>query len=358
MARRGPDRRSPKEHPPGRRCAACRRPWVLIAATLVPALLAGHAQSTTTGGLDGVVTDAQGRVIPGVRVVAKSSATSKERTATTDAAGSFQIGDLDPETYTIQATTANFAPWLAPSVTIEVGRITTLAPHLAIAGHSETVLVQSEAPGLETSSAAISTNFSNTALENLPSNGCRWSNFALLAAGVTPDQNGDGLLSFRGINVLLNNNTIDGVDNNQAFFSEERGRTRIGYSTTQAAVQEFQVNTSNYAAEYGRAAGGVVNTVTRSGGNQFHGQAFFFDESLYHTHPASARRRLYDNALPPDRLAQTVGSRSRRTHPARQALLVFCLRSIPAKFSRHRAHRRCALGNRAGALRHTLRARA
>ncbi len=77
--------------------------------------------------------------------------------------------------------------------------------------------------------------------------------------------------------MLLNNNTIDGVDNNQAFFSEERGRTRIGYSTTQAAVQEFQVNTSNYAAEYGRAAGGVVNTVTRSGGNQFHGQAFFFD---------------------------------------------------------------------------------
>ena len=130
---------------------------------------------------------------------------------------------------------------------------------------------------MDTSSAAITTNLSNTTLENLPSNGRRWSNFALLAAGVTPDQNGDGLLSFRGISVLLNNNTIDGVDNNQAFFSEERGRTRIGYSTTQAAVQEFQVNTSNYAAEYGRAAGGVVNTVTRSGGNQFHGQAFFFD---------------------------------------------------------------------------------
>lgn len=76
---------------------------------------------------------------------------------------------------------------------------------------------------------------------------------------------------------MLNNNTLDGADNNQAFFSEERGRTRIGYSTTQAAIREFQVNTSNYSAEYGRAAGGVVNTVTKSGGNEVHGQLFFYD---------------------------------------------------------------------------------
>ena len=169
---------------------------------------------------------------------------------------------------------------------------------------------------LETSSAAITTNLSNTTLENLPSNGRRWSNFALLAAGVTPDQNGNGLLSFRGISVLLNNNTIDGVDNNQAFFSEERGRTRIGYSTTQAAVQEFQVNTSNYAAEYGRAAGGVVNTVTRSGGNQFHGQAFFYDRDndWGATNPYTtltqrlARRQLFDHTLSSRRTGASNGA--------------------------------------------------
>ncbi len=254
-----------------------RRSWLLAAILVVPCQLAGNAQSNTTGGLAGTITDAQGRVVPGVRVVARCGATGKERTVTADAAGSFRIADLDPDTYAVEVSAAHFAPWHAASVAIEVGRITTLAPHLAVAGQSETVLVRSEIPGLETSSAAITMNLSNTTLENLPSNGRRWSNFALLAAGVTPDQSGSGLLSFRGISVLLNNNTIDGVDNNQAFFSEERGRTRIGYSTTQAAVQEFQVNTSNYAAEYGRAAGGVVNTVTRSGGNQFHGQAFFYD---------------------------------------------------------------------------------
>src|SRR6202000_2568448 len=95
-----------------------------------------------------------------------------------------------------------------------------------------------------------------------------------LAPGVTPDQNGYGLLSFRGMSTLLNNNTVDGADNNQAFFSEERGRTRIGYSTPKAAVEEFQVNTSNYSAEYGRSAGGVVNTVTKSGTNQIHGEVY------------------------------------------------------------------------------------
>ena len=77
--------------------------------------------------------------------------------------------------------------------------------------------------------------------------------------------NGYGLLSFRGQSTLLNNVTIDGTDDNQAYFSEERGRTRAGYSTIKAAVQEFQVNTSNYSVEYGRSAGGIVNSVTKSG---------------------------------------------------------------------------------------------
>src|SRR5437899_8632572 len=117
-----------------------------------------------------------------------------------------------------------------------------------------------------------------TSINELPSNGARWSNFALLTPGTVPDAN-FGLISFRGISGLLNNNTIDGGDNNQAFFSEERGRTRINYVVSQRAIREFQVNTSNYSAEYGRAAGGVTNAVTKSGTNQFHGAAFFYDRN-------------------------------------------------------------------------------
>jgi hypothetical protein len=116
-----------------------------------------------------------------------------------------------------------------------------------------------------------------SSISNLPINGGRWSNFVLLTPGAVNDINGFGLISFRGMSTLLNNNTIDGGDNNQAFFSEERGRTRVGYSSAKAAVQEFQVNTSNYSAEYGRSAGAVVNTVTKSGTNQYHGEVYYYD---------------------------------------------------------------------------------
>ena len=93
----------------------------------------------------------------------------------------------------------------------------------------------------------------------------------LLTPGVVPDGN-FGLLSFRGISGLLNNNTVDGGDNNRLSYAEERGRTRIRYVVSQSSIREFQVNTSNYSAEYGRAAGGVVNSVTKSGTNEFHGR--------------------------------------------------------------------------------------
>jgi hypothetical protein len=135
-----------------------------------------------------------------------------------------------------------------------------------------------EAPVLVTDRADFTTNINSTSLENLPMNGRRWSFYALSTPGAVGD-GGFGLVSFRGISGLLNNNTVDGADNNQAFFSEERGRTRISYSTSEASIQEFQVNTSNYSAEYGRAAGGVVNAVTKGGTNQIHGQAFWYDRN-------------------------------------------------------------------------------
>ena len=114
-----------------------------------------------------------------------------------------------------------------------------------------------------------------TAISNLPINGRRWENFVLLGPAVTND-GGFGLVSYRGISGLYNNNTVDGADNNQAFFSEARGRTRTSYSISQAAIKEFQVGISNFSAEFGRAAGGTVNAVTKSGTNRSRGEAFYF----------------------------------------------------------------------------------
>ncbi len=235
------------------------------------------AQSTTAGAISGLVEDAQSRVIPSVRIVATAATTSLARETLSDATGAFRLPELAPGVYALEINGAGFAPWRNASVLVEVGRLTDVTARLAVGGPQQTVEVNGDTPRLDRTSAAIATNLDLATLDGLPSNGRRWSNFALQTEGTNPDQNGYGLVSFRGISVLLNNNTVDGADNNQAFFSEERGRTRIGYSTTQAAVQEFQVNTSNYSAEYGRAAGGVVNTVTRSGGNVLHGQAFFYD---------------------------------------------------------------------------------
>src|SRR4030095_11055070 len=133
----------------------------------------------------------------------------------------------------------------------------------------------SEAPVINTSQQDFSTNLNQTSINELPVNGRRWSNFAILTPGATPDGN-FGLISFRGISGLLNNSTVDGGDNNQAFFSEERGRTRSAYSISQGAIREFQVNTSNFSAEYGRSAGGVINAITKSGSNEFHGSGFWY----------------------------------------------------------------------------------
>src|SRR5207302_10407850 len=117
-----------------------------------------------------------------------------------------------------------------------------------IQGQLVTVEIKSEAPVINTTQQDFSSNVNQTAINELPINGRRWSNFVILTPGVVPDGS-FGLLSFRGISGLLNNNTVDGGDNNQAFFAEERGRTRLPYSVSQSAIREFQVNTSNYSAE-------------------------------------------------------------------------------------------------------------
>src|SRR5207244_1033163 len=120
-----------------------------------------------------------------------------------------------------------------------------------------------------------SSYISEKEIENLPINGRRFTDFVLLTPATSTDGT-FGLISYRGISGLYNNNMIDGADNNQAFFSEARGRTRISYTISQATIKEFQVGTSNYSAEFGRAAGGMVNSITKSGTNTIHGEAFYF----------------------------------------------------------------------------------
>ncbi len=231
------------------------------------------AQSTVTGGIRGTVTDPQRAIVPNATVTATNVGTNKVETVTSDENGTFVINNLQPGTYNVVVNQSGFGDFTAQGAIVEVGQVTTLEATLAIAGQSATVEVTADAPVINTNSNDFATNINQTSINELPINGRRASNFVLLTPATVPDGN-FGLISFRGISGLLNNSTVDGGDNNQAFQSEERGRTRIGYVISQSAIREFQVNTSNYSAEYGRSAGGVVNTVTKSGTNEFSGELF------------------------------------------------------------------------------------
>jgi hypothetical protein len=237
------------------------------------------AQSTTDGAIGGTVYDASGAVVPNAQVAVHNNGTNAELTVTTDASGNYRVTRLQPGLYRVTVSAQGFSTVKADPVTVQVGTVTEFSPRLAVGNVAATVEVTSEAQQVNTTSADFSPVLNQVSIENLPINGGRWSNFSLLTPGVVNNLSGFGLVSFRGISTLLNNNTVDGADNNQAFFSEERGRTRIGYSTPKVAVQEFQVNTSNYSAEYGRSAGGVVNTVTKSGTNAVHGDVYFYDRN-------------------------------------------------------------------------------
>ncbi len=235
------------------------------------------AQSTTEGAIAATVQDASGAVVSGATVTLRNVGTNAMVTLTTDASGYFKAPQLAPGTYAVNIQAAGYGEYKATGVAVTVGSLTELHPSLATGTTVESVQVTGDTPVLQFESPEISETITAKEIVDLPLNGGRWSDLALLTPAAVSDANGFGLIVFRGISPLMNNVEIDGADDNQAFFSEERGRTREGYSTSQIGIAEFQVNTGVYSAEYGRAVGGVINSVTKSGTNALHGQAYFLD---------------------------------------------------------------------------------
>jgi hypothetical protein len=248
-----------------------------LSTLLMLAGLSVHAQSDVFGAIGGIVTDQQKMSVPGASITATNLATSRVAPAEkSDTNGRFLVSNLTPGVYSVEITAANFTSYKQEKVIVEVGLTTNIAIQMGVAGKVETVNVTAEAPVINTESNEFGANLNKSDIDNLPLNIRRWSQFALLTPGAVQDGT-FGDVSFRGISGLLNNVTVDGADDNQAYFAEEKGRTRIAYSTSANAVQEFQVNTSDYSAEYGRSAGGVVNAVTKSGSNTLHGTAFYYN---------------------------------------------------------------------------------
>jgi len=250
-----------------------------LLAPLVMFLCApAFAQTGGAAAISGVVHDPSGSVVPNAKVVISSVALGQVRSIETNSAGVFTAPALVPSPgYSVIVTAAGFSPKETKDINLQVGQNLNLTIDLTVAASATQVEVSSAAELIDDQKTDVSTAIGQQQITELPINGRRVDSFVLLTPGVTNDSY-FGLLSFRGV---AGNNSflVDGNDNTEQFYDENAGRTRITSQISQDAVQEFQVVSDNYSAEYGRAMGGVVNTVTKSGTNDLHGTGFYFFRS-------------------------------------------------------------------------------
>src|SRR5215469_3790422 len=243
-------------------------------AILMPAALVAQSAGGVSG-ISGTVHDASGGVVSNAKVVISSTGQGQLRTIETNGSGVFAAPGLVPGPgYQVNVTAPGFSPYEAKDLVLQVGQNMDLNVALAVGQTTTSVEVSAAAQLVEDTKTDVSQVVDTQSIMNLPINGRRVDSFVLNTPGVTNDGY-FGLLTFRGVE---GNNSflLDGNDNTEQFYDENAGRTRIASQISADAVQEFQVVSANFSAEYGRAMGGVVNTVTKSGANQFHGGAFYF----------------------------------------------------------------------------------
>src|SRR5262245_41494947 len=235
-----------------------------------------YAQAVAgSGAVSGTVRDATGAIIPGAMVVVANDAKGIKRSTLTTEAGIFAVPALVPASgYSLTVSLQGFRSWEAKDFEVRVGQTLDFPVTLEVAGATAEVTVSAGAPLLETTKSGVTEVVTQEQIDNLPINGRRVDSFVLLTPAVVPDGT-FGLLSFRGI-AMGNAFLTDGNDTKNSFYNENAGRTRISTQLSQDAVQEFQVLSDGFSAEFGRAMGGVVNTVTRSGGNDVHGTGYWF----------------------------------------------------------------------------------
>src|SRR5882672_9530106 len=249
-------------------------------ASLAILLLLGGFSATAfaqggTGTITGTVIDPKGLSVPDAKVSVLNTETGIDRSLATTDAGVYTATFLQPGHYQVSVAKEGFSTWVRKDLTLQVGQTLTIDAPLTVGTSVSQVTVTGEAPLIEPDRTEQSQTVTQNQVDGLPMVARRWENFVLLTPAVTTDGT-SGLSSFRGISGLYNGNSVDGANNTQAFFSEARGRAIIvSYVYSADSINEFQVSNSNYSAEYGQAAGGVVNAATKSGTSQWHGDLFY-----------------------------------------------------------------------------------
>lgn len=254
----------------------------LVALAMFLALAASAAAQTETGRITGVVTDATGGILPGATVTAKSSGTGATRELTTDSAGQYVFANLPPGPYEISASLTGFNPANA-KVTVTVGGAVAIDLKMDIAGTKENVNVVAEVPRINTTNGEVATTINETQIRELPTITRNVYDLVAVAGNVSGGKVADGeewTGTTRGTGYAINgqrasstNILLDGSANNNEF------DTTVGQQVPLDSVQEFSVVTSNFSAQYGRAGGGIVNVLTKSGTNSFRGTGYEFYRS-------------------------------------------------------------------------------
>ncbi|HVO98870.1 MAG TPA: TonB-dependent receptor [Bryobacteraceae bacterium] len=248
--------------------------YVMVLSALLAALCFGQA-TAGLGTIAGTVRDTSGGAVPNAKVTLSNPALGFTRELMTTEAGIFNAPALTPNPgYKISIVKEGFGKYEATDITVQVGEVVNLNIALAVGAVAQTVDVIDTGVGVESTKTEVSQVVDNRMINNLPINGRRVDQFVQLTPGVTKDAD-FGLVTFRGM-AGGNNFLIDGNDTTNQYYNENAGRTRLGAQISQDAVQEFQVLTTAYSAEFGRASGGVVNTITKSGTNELHGTVFWF----------------------------------------------------------------------------------
>src|SRR6202165_1245425 len=262
---------------------------VAFVALVFSPLLRHTVYAQVTGAtLSGTVTDQSGGVVPKAGISIKNIATGVTRAVTTDPAGFYSAPNLLPGNYEITTAATGFSSEAQTGLTLTVGAQQVLNFTLRVGQVAQTVEVSTEAPNVQLASSAISAVVNSTTVRELPLNGRSWTDLATLQPGVSAiqtqtsftegaDRGNRGFgnqITVAGDRPEQNNYRLDGVSIND--FNNAAPGSVLGGDLGVDAVQEFSVITSNVSAEYGRTSGGVINAITRSGTNQFHGSAYEF----------------------------------------------------------------------------------